>query len=213
MSNFIEHLKSFNRKERYWFLREVVGESAFKLDDKFRKRLGSLIGVGVPEDAYVAMDYHLDWIALALHLAEYGDSGQPILKQEIRAGEQINTNQMDIDALIAFGEGAKTRLVLLEAKMETGWNNPQLQAKVDRLKEIFGHGDHVFDNSVEPHLVLISPSESAGLITSDWPHWMRNPTDRPYWMELPRPQSLRKATRSDAKRIPNKGGRYLNIHS
>ena len=167
MADVIDHLKSFNRKERYWFLREAVGEKAFTLCEKFRNKLGAVIGVQVPENAYVAMDYHLDWMALALRLAEYGDDGQLIPKGEIRTGVQINTNQIDIDMLVAFDEGAKTRLVLLEAKMETGWNNPQLQAKVERLKRIIEDGDKASDTFVEANLVLISPVESAGIIRRD----------------------------------------------
>ena len=54
MSALIEHLRSFNRKERFILLREALGSDT--LGDAFRRRLGDCIGVPVPADAFVAMD-------------------------------------------------------------------------------------------------------------------------------------------------------------
>ncbi len=60
MSALIEHLRLFNRKERFILLRHTLGVSTFRLDKGFRERLGGKLGLSIPGDAYVAMDYHLD---------------------------------------------------------------------------------------------------------------------------------------------------------
>ena len=212
MAKLIERLKSFNRKERYWLLREALGEHTFELDAEFRKKLGDLLDVHIPEDAYAAMDYHLDWIALALHLAQHGYSDEPISKNEIRTGQEINTNQMDVDMLVAFNDGLKTQLILLEAKVETRWTNKQLRAKIARLKEIIGDGKRPIDDFLEARLILMSPEESAGIQTDGWADWMRRPDGRPYWLELPRPEGLHKANRSDSAANRNRDGGYVSIN-
>lgn len=71
----IDYLQLLNRKERLHLLREALGETTFRLDERFRTRLQSCLrdsprgAVSIPPDAFVAMDYHLDWIAMALRLA------------------------------------------------------------------------------------------------------------------------------------------------
>ena len=94
----------------------VCGEG---LDDGFRKRLGDCIGVDVPECAFLAMDYHLDWIQIAFHLDASPDidPGRPFPKPDFG---DINRDQEDIDLLVAFkgkdAGRAVTHLVLIEAK-------------------------------------------------------------------------------------------------
>ncbi|MDE2668487.1 MAG: hypothetical protein OXI51_02405 [Chloroflexota bacterium] len=68
MATLIEHLESFNRKERFILLKEALGEGTFRLDAGFRDTLGAAVDVTIPPNAFVAMDYHLDWIQMALHL-------------------------------------------------------------------------------------------------------------------------------------------------
>ena len=72
----------------------------------FRDKLGACLGVEVPERAFLTMDFHLDWIQLALHLSEnpgiepgstFRDPGLP----------DFNKTQEDIDLLVAF-EGETT---------------------------------------------------------------------------------------------------------
>ena len=58
----IDHLKSFNRRERFILLHRALdfeGQS-FRLGADFRRELTSCIGCNIPTDAFVAMDYHLD---------------------------------------------------------------------------------------------------------------------------------------------------------
>ena len=133
MLNLIEHLRSFNRKERFILLTEALGRE--RLGEDFRRRLGEAIGMTIPADAYVAMDYHLDWLQMALHLAD-----NPPPKEPIRNDDLVTGNQEDSDLLVAFDHELTTHIVLIEAKVETGWTNKQLNSKAERLSRIFGEG-------------------------------------------------------------------------
>ncbi len=64
----VECLKAFNRKERYWLLRNALGAPALELllSGAFRDRLGKLLDTDIPSDAWWAMDYHIDWVFAAL---------------------------------------------------------------------------------------------------------------------------------------------------
>ena len=96
MSALIEHLRSFNRKERFFLLRHALGVSTFRLDKAFREALGDEMGLSIPNDAWVAMDYHLDWLQMAVYLA-----GKPKPPGPIRNEGLIKANQEDIDLLVA----------------------------------------------------------------------------------------------------------------
>ena len=208
MSELIEQLRSFNRKERFILLREALGRDA--LGDAFRRRLGDCIGAPVPANAFVAMDYHLDWLQMALYLARTPDPPPRIPKQDV-LGEgpaDFNANQMDVDLLVAFDEGATTHLVLLEAKMETGWTNRQMCKKAERLRQIFG--DPPDRSLADPGFVLLSPRRPQRLETNDWPGWMTRGGE-PVWMKLPRPSGLRKVTRCAPDGRPSADGEFLRI--
>ena len=208
MSELIEHLRSFNRKERFILLREALDRDA--LGDAFRRRLGDCIGKEVPAGAFVAMDYHLDWLQMALYLARTPDPPPRIPKQDV-LGEgpaDFNANQMDVDLLVAFDEGATTHLVLLEAKMETGWTNRQMCKKAERLRQIFG--DPPDRSLADPCFVLLSPRRPQRLETNDWPGWMTRGGE-PVWMKLPRPSGLRKVTRCAPDGRPSADGEFLRI--
>ena len=133
MSNLIQHLRSFNRKERFILLSEALGRH--RLGDGFRTRLGDAIGVKIPAAAYVAMDYHLDWLQMALYLADNPSPPRWIPKGDVLAEgqEDYNKNQMDVDLLVAFDQGSTTHLAMVEAKMDAGWANRQMWLKAKRL--------------------------------------------------------------------------------
>ena len=193
MSALIEHLESFNRKERFHLLREALGEKTFKLDPKFRTRLGRKIGVKIPGDAFVAIDYHLDWLQMGVYLAEHPSPPSPIPNPK---DQLFKANQEDVDLLVAFQAGEKTHLVLVEAKLETGWSNSQLSSKAKRLGRIFGMGQPG-TGGAEPHFVLVSPGQPQYVRTDGWPKWMAR-DGKPVWMELPKPPGLVKVTRGTA---------------
>ena len=210
MSDLITRLQSFNRKERFILLREALGGRTFSLEAGFRERLGALIGVRVPTDAFVAMDYHLDWLQMALFLARTPTPPQFIPKGDVlsEGQEDLNANQMDIDLLVAFDTEAKTHLVLLEAKMETGWSNLQMRRKAKRLRQIFG--DHPHSDVARPHFVLLSRTRPQRLEAGKWPAWMKR-DGKPVWMELPRPDGLCKVTRCGEDGAPSQGGGFLRV--
>lgn len=211
MSDLIKHLRSFNRKERFILLQAALGTDTFSLDDGFRERLGEVVGAIVPADAFVAMDYHLDWLQMALYLARTPDPPRPIPKEAVLGDGQkdINENQMDVDLLVAFDEGATTHLVLLEAKMETGWTNEQMCKKAARLKQIFPDPP---STGVRRHFVLLSPNPPRRLEAGKWPNWMRQGR-KPVWMPLPKPPDLCKVTRCRENGRDSASGGFLEIRS
>ena len=213
MSGLIGNLRSLNRKERFAVLNEVLGfdREAPRLDSRFRDRLERCIGAPVPECCFLAMDYHLDWIEMALYL-EGKPEIQPGCLFPNRNFRNINENQKDVDLLVAFesdGAGEKTtHLVLIEAKSYLPWSKKQLDSKVERLRSIFGEHGTRWD-SVTPHFVLMTGKKSTRICTRSWPNWMSD-GDKPWWMtyELP---SRHKITRCTVSGKRSKGGGYLRL--
>jgi len=72
MTTLMEHLESFNRKERFFLIGDARGNRAFQLSADFRARLSEAFGIEPPSSAFVAMDYHLDWIHASLFLTQQG---------------------------------------------------------------------------------------------------------------------------------------------
>ena len=134
----IDYLRLLNRKERFHLLREALGETTFRLDERFRTRLQSCLrdsprgAVSIPPDAFVAMDYHLDWVGMALRLA--ADGSVQARRDRIANDGLVSGTQQDVDLLVAFPDGPTTHLVMIEAKGDTHWRNEQLDRKAERLK-------------------------------------------------------------------------------
>ena len=216
MSRLIDGLRALNRKERFFVLNEALGldaDAPQRLGESFRDKLyGCLeqrgIDVTVPEQCFLAMDYHLDWIELALYLAD---------KREIQARSpfpaeglsQINENQQDIDLLVAFDDEGTTHLLLIEAKAYVHWNNRQLNLKASRLREIFGD-DGQRRHAVKPHFLLMTGMTPRRVCAADWPAWMKTEGGQPFsiYYELP---ARRKVTRCDAAGSPRKDGGHLRL--
>ena len=53
MSDLIEILRQFNRKERFFLIGQALGNEAFSLAERFRQELGEVIGVKIPGNAFV----------------------------------------------------------------------------------------------------------------------------------------------------------------
>lgn len=85
MPNVIDHLKSFNRKERFLLLCEALGfdSQTFCLHEDFVEKLSGCIGHQVPSNAYVVMDYHLDWLQMALYLASEPFPPDPVFNDDL----------------------------------------------------------------------------------------------------------------------------------
>ena len=66
--SLIDNLKSFNRKERFYLIGQMLGNPEFRMDDKQLDKISKLIEVKIPREYFAAMDYHLDWIYASLYL-------------------------------------------------------------------------------------------------------------------------------------------------
>ena len=182
--DLIAALKRFNRKERFHLLHHVLGYEgqSFRLSDEFREDLGRNIGERVPPDALVMMDYHLDWISMAVWLAD--ETELPTKQMPAPNEGRVVGNQQDIDLLVAFRSSGAVHIVLIEAKGDTSWSNSQLESKAKRLGKIFG--DTIRDGAtVRPHFVLMAPKESAGIKVGNWPSWMQAAVDRQMLLSWP----------------------------
>lgn len=189
MSKLIEHLESFNRKERFLLLREALGKAAFQLSSEFRQVLRERLDLEIPACAYVAMDYHLDWIQVAMCHRE----GELPIDKEVpmcRNEPLIEGTQEDVDLLVAFDGSKGTHVVLIEAKADTPWKEDQLCSKVLRLERIF---DPQQGHDVTPCFVMMSPKPPP--VEPTWPDWMQA-----VWIELRLPAGLRWVTRRSGRK-------------
>ena len=166
----------------------------------------------MPKHCFLAMDYHLDWIELAIHLVK---------KQKIQPGcrflnpspKDINKSQEDIDLLIAFEEScankARTHLVLIEAKAYLAWSNDQLESKVSRLRRFLGEEIQATDE-LQPHFVLMTGRTSSRVEFRSWPTWMKSEDGEPFRLAYELPMR-RKVTRCDEKGKDSAGGCHLRL--
>ena len=212
-TDFIDLLERFNRKERFYLVGEALNNRSFRLSDDFRERLRCLFGLDepIPSGAFVAMDYHLDWIAAAIRHFMRNDSDALYSNEEIGDKRLVTGTQEDIDFLVAFeGEDNVQHLIFLEAKGFSSWDNKQMRSKAKRMRMIFGDkGDRC--EGVRPYLCLVSPQEPSRLTFSDFPQWWKD-QDEPYWLELKLPERRCKVTRWDADRdVQSKTGDHFKI--
>jgi len=200
--NVIEHLRAFNRKERFFLVGMALGNPRFMLCEQFRNKVNNTLHIEISEDAFAAMDYHLDWIYVSLFLA-FNNANDRVFSN---VDDLITATQEDIDFLIAYQNGEECHLVLLEAKGVTGFTNRQLQSKIRRLRDIFGDdGDKYPD--VIPHFAIVSPKKPVGMRTESWPSWVLRDGDIP-WIEMTIPDGLKRITRCDESGRASAGGRW-----
>lgn len=190
--NLVDALARFNRKERYWLIRNALGRSSARLDDAFRDQLKLAIGKEeVPTDAWWAMDYHLDWLIGALSLVADDKSVHQVRPNSLNF---VTGSQEDMDLVVAFDNV----LVLIEAKGETAWSNSQFNSKVARLEAVREAG--LLPGSVEVFFVVMSPRAPDGLVArpdSPWQAWMCDPNGRPRHIPLKMDEDFLKVTRCD----------------
>lgn len=213
MMNLIECLRSFNRKERFHLIGEFLGDASHAPAPEFRAKLGKALELSLPADPWWAMDYHLDWITAALHLAR-DNARNKVYRNTERV---IQANQEDVDLLLAYDDGDVSHLVLVEAKGVTGWTNKQMASKMKRLEQIFGPDGQAW-TGVVPHLALMSPRRPVGLNEQAWPQWAA-PGEKAAWIKLPIPaelsvpEKLNKVTRCDPQGHPDIAGQFWTIQS
>ena len=202
MNDLLEILKSFNRKERFYLISQALGNRDFKLASSFRNQVGGKLNIAIPENSFVAMDYHLDWIYASL---KYNKEGKDIYPKD----DIISATQEDVDLIICFYESGYYHLILIEAKGETSWTNKQFKSKAERLEKIFGkNGDNW--NNVKPYFLIMSPRPSKKLNVNDLPDWMLK-NDKLVWVQLDITSDLVKVIRCDESRSPSINGNYWKI--
>ena len=205
MRDSLDNLRAFNRKERFFLVGQALGKPSFTLDAQFRGRLDEVFGLQVPENAFVAMDYHLDWLYASLFLHEQGTTEgiHP------RPDDLITANQEDADLLIAYMDGNSYHIILLEAKGATGYTNKQMDSKAGRLTKVFGRDGRRWSFAT-PHFALLSPRRPSQLNTDEWPGWMKA-DGKPAWLPLPMPADLVRVTRCDENGKAAQDGKYWRV--
>lgn len=208
--NLIEFLGVFNSKERFFLVGEALGNRAFKLAPEFRDRLkeAAKLERPIPSDAFSAMDYHIDWLYASLAMA-FGRESAKLHENNYRGQHIIHGQQEDIDWLIAYPQGNKYHIILIEAKGVTNWNGTQMNSKARRFKRIFGYEGTNWQE-VEPHFVLISPKEprkESIIGHEEWPSWMM-PQGSLHYLRLVIPSGLRRIVRVDKHGNESRRGGY-----
>lgn len=189
-------LRRFNRKERYWVIRNAFGAKVEHLCPEFWKRLQKGLQGRIdhlhPEAAWWAVDYHFDWILGALHV----HTGLPALdpyapKKNTCLLDNVETllvkgQQEDIDLVVASGSD----VVLIEAKGFGSYSDKEMRSKLSRLKCLCDEREIVNpdarqDRQIRLHFVLLSRSRPQNLDKNlPWPLWAVDAESKPFWFEL-----------------------------
>lgn len=203
----IEYLESFNRKERFHLVGQLLGNTEFKLDPIVFMKILSILGLEPPLRYFSAMDYHLDWIHASLTLA-YGEKS-PVFFNDNAC---ITATNEDVDFLIAFIDDIGiTHIIMIEAKGDTSFTNAQLKSKADRLSKIFGE-DGANWKTVRPHFLVCSPKQSMRIDYSELcPFMINQETKSLNWFRLYMPVNQRKVTRCNEDGGVSQGGQYWKI--
>ncbi|MBL0610467.1 hypothetical protein JD508_09370 [Aeromonas jandaei] len=215
MSNkLIENLKSFNRKERFYLVGQMLGNPEFRMDDKQLDKISELIGIKISGEYYAAMDYHLDWIYASLFLIQEHDEKtfpRNFIDNKQQIDLQISGTQEDVDFLLAFVDHENTtHIVMIEAKGDSYFSNAQLNSKNKRFNAIFGDED-TWPN-VRPHFLLCSPKEPQKINVEEPAYFIFKNSKLP-WLELDMGEGKNKVTRCDDEGEPYNNGEYWTVEN
>ncbi|HDZ8846633.1 hypothetical protein [Aeromonas veronii] len=214
-NNLIDNLKSFNRKERFYLIGQMLGNPEFRMDDNQLDKISNLIGLTIPRKYFAAMDYHLDWIYASLYLTQNNPTGRVernfIEESEIETDYQISGTQEDVDFLLAFVDENKiTHLVMIEAKGDSYFSNGQLDSKNKRFKAIFGN-ENTWPN-VRPHFIICSPKKPQK-INIEEPAYFTFKNSKLLWLELNMSDGKNKVTRCNKDDKPCSNGKHWKVES
>ncbi|MDM5125125.1 hypothetical protein [Aeromonas rivipollensis] len=215
MSNeLIKNLKSFNRKERFYLIGQMLGNPDFRMDDKQLNEISKLINVKIPGEYFTAMDYHLDWIYASLFLTQ-NDADKAFERNFIdndkKVDLQISGTQEDVDFLLAFVDHENTtHLVMIEAKGDSYFSNGQLDSKNKRFKAIFGN-ENTWPK-VRPHFLICSPKKPQKINIEEPTYFMFKNFTLP-WLELDMGNGKNKVTRCDENEKPSNNGEHWKVES
>jgi len=216
MSNeLIKNLKSFNRKERFYLVGQMLGNPEFRMDDKQLDRISELIGIKIPREYFAAMDYHLDWIYASLYLTQNNCTDcvnrNFIETDGIKVDYQISGTQEDVDFLLAFVDHENTaHIVMIEAKGDSYFSNGQLDSKNKRFKAIYGN-ENTWPN-VRPHFIICSPKKPQKINIEKPAYFLFKNAKLP-WFELDMGEGKNKVTRCVQNGKPSNNGEYWTVES
>ncbi|MDM5112864.1 hypothetical protein [Aeromonas salmonicida] len=215
MSNsLIDNLKSFNRKERFYLIGQMLGNPEFRMDDNQLDKISKLIGLTIPKKYFAAMDYHLDWIYASLFITQEHDGKKfprNFIDNNKKVDLQISGTQEDVDFLLAFvDEKQITHLVMIEAKGDSYFSNGQLDSKNKRFKAIFGN-ENTWPN-VRPHFIICSPKKPQKINIEEPAYFMFKDFKLP-WLELDMGDGKNKVTRWGEDNKPCSDGKYWTVES
>ncbi|WP_368230980.1 hypothetical protein [Aeromonas sp. s3] len=219
MSNsLIDNLKSFNRKERFYLIGQMLGNPDFRMDDTQLDEISKLIKVKIPSEYFAAMDYHLDWIYASLFLTQDYDENifpRNFIDNDKKVDLQISGTQEDVDFLLAFIDHENTtHIVMIEAKGDSYFNNAQLNSKNKRFKAIFGNED-TWPN-VRPHFLLCSPKEPQNISIENPAYFIYPQESQLIWFSLIMDTGKNKVTRcmsGEKNNKPSNEGDHWKVES
>lgn len=185
MPNISDILRSFDRKERAWLVRNAISGLDPKLDPEFLGNVSERLKVDPPlrsDRCWWGMDYHLDWLSAAIHAFKLNafSAAMAMWPEENNKGLLKHTVE-DIDLVIAD----ESRIILIEAKAFGDWDREQLVKKLDRLRRYTKSGlvsDMQGHYSVRIFLLLMSIRNNVP-IGLDWGPWTEDGV-HPVWMRL-----------------------------
>ncbi|WP_323965914.1 hypothetical protein [Aeromonas hydrophila] len=213
--DIISNLRSFNRKERFYLVGQMLGNPDFRMDKTQLAEISKLIGTTIPSEYFAAMDYHLDWIYASLFLT-HNDANTAFKRNSIENGGvkidyQISGTQEDVDFLLAFVDHENTtHIVMIEAKGDSYFSNAQLNSKNKRFKAIFGNEDSW--PNVRPHFLLCSPKEPQKINVEEPAYFIFKNSKLP-WLELDMEEGKNKVTRCNEGGKPYVNGKYWTVEN
>ncbi|ANT67421.1 hypothetical protein [Aeromonas hydrophila] len=213
--DIISNLRSFNRKERFYLVGQMLGNPDFRMDKTQLAEISKLIGTTIPSEYFAAMDYHLDWIYASLFLT-HNDANTAFKRNSIENGGvkidyQISGTQEDVDFLLAFVDHENTtHIVMIEAKGDSYFSNAQLNSKNKRFKAIFGNEDSW--PNVRPHFLLCSPKEPQKINVEEPAYFIFKNSKLP-WLELDMGEGKNKVTRCNEGGKPYVNGKYWTVEN
>lgn len=210
--SLIDNLKSFNRKERFYLIGQMLGNPEFHMDKTQLDEISKLIKVKIPNKCFAAMDYHLDWIYASLFLTQEHDE-KPFPRNFIdnnkKVDLQISGTQEDVDFLLAFVDPENTtHIVMIEAKGDSYFSNGQLDSKNKRFKAIFGN-ENTWPN-VRPHFIICSPKKSQKINIEEPAYFMFKNFTLP-WLKLDMGDGKNKVTRCVQNGKPSNNGEHWKV--
>lgn len=213
-NNLIDNLKSFNRKERFYLIGQMLGNPEFRMDKTQLDEISRLIGITIPSEYFAAMDYHLDWIYASLFLTQEHDEKifpRNFIDNNKKVDLQISGTQEDVDFLLAFVDHENTtHIVMIEAKGDSYFSNGQLDSKSKRFKAIFGN-ENTWPN-VRPHFIICSPKKPQKINIEEPAYFMLKHFELP-WLKLDMGDGKKKVTRCCKGGDSSHDGKHWKVES